>query len=103
MLARDNSIFPNILKNIDNPESSTIIYSMWEGYLTDKFKKYCETKSLKIEEVHTSGHATVEDLEAFAKAISPKTLIPIHTFEGKQYPEMFENVRILKDGELFEV
>ena len=103
MLARDNSIFPNLLKNIDNSEGSTIIYSMWEGYLTDKFKDYCAKKKLQIEQVHTSGHATAEDLEAFAKAISPKTLIPIHTFEGKQYPEMFENVRILKDGEPFEV
>jgi len=103
MLARDNSIFPNILKNIDKPEGSTIIYSMWEGYLTDKFKDYCASKKLQLEQIHTSGHAIVEDLEAFAKAISPKTLIPIHTFEGKQYPEMFKNVKILKDGELFVV
>ena len=103
MLARDNSIFPNILKKLDNLEGSKIIYSMWEGYLTDKFKEYCAKKKLQLDHVHTSGHATVEDLEAFAKALSPKTLIPIHTFEGKQYPEMFENVKVLKDGELFEV
>lgn len=103
MLARDNSVFPLLVKNIKDIEGAKIIYSMWEGYLTDKFENYCDKKKLAIEQVHTSGHATVEDLEAFAKAISPKTLIPIHTFEGKQYPEMFENVRILKDGELFEV
>jgi len=46
---------------------------------------------------------TIEDLKAVATALNPKTLIPIHTFEGKQYPEIFKNVRILKDGELFEV
>ncbi len=103
MLARDNSIFPLLVKGIKGIEGANIIYSMWGGYLTDKFKNYCDKKKLAIEQVHTSGHATVEDLEAFAKAISPKTLIPIHTFKGKQYPEMFENVRILKDGELFEV
>ena len=103
MLARDNSIFPKIIKGIDNPRGATVIYSMWGGYLNDRFRDFCANKGLTIEQVHTSGHATVEDLEAFAKAISPKTLIPIHTFEGKQYPEMFENVRILKDGELFEV
>jgi ribonuclease J len=103
MLARDNSIFPRILKEIEKSEGAKIIYSMWNGYLTDKFREYCAKKGLGIEEVHTSGHATVEDLKAFAKAISPKTLIPIHTFEGKQYPRIFENVRVLKDGELFEV
>ena len=102
MLARDNSIFPRIIKGIDNPRGATVIYSMWGGYLNDRFRDFCANKGLTIKQVHTSGHATVEDLEAFAKAISPKTLIPIHTFEGKQYPEMFENVRILKDGELFE-
>ncbi len=85
------------------PEGATVIYSMWGGYLNDRFRDFCANKGLTIEQVHTSGHATVEDLEAFSKAISPKTLIPIHTFEGKQYPEMFENVRILKDGEPFEV
>ena len=103
MLARDNSMFPALVKSLLNVEGAKIIYSMWQGYLTDKFKGYCRDKGLDIEQVHTSGHATVEDLEAFAKAISPKTLIPIHTFEGKHYPEMFENVRILKDGEFFEI
>ena len=102
MLARDNSIFPKIIKGIDNPGGATVIYSMWGGYLNDRFRDFCANKGLTIEQVHTSGHATVEDLGAFAKAISPKTLIPIHTFKGKHYPEMFENVRILKDGELFE-
>ena len=103
MLARDNSIFPKTIKGIDNPRGATVIYSMWGGYLNDRFRDFCANKGLTIEQVHTSGHATAEDLKAFAKAISPKTLIPIHTFEGKQYPEMFENVRILKDGELFKV
>ena len=103
MLARDNSIFPKIIKGIDNPGGATVIYSMWGGYLNDRFRDFCASKSLTVEQVHTSGHATVEDLKTFAKAVSPKTLIPIHTFEGKQYPQMFENAKILKDGELFEV
>ena len=101
MLARDNSIFPKILKSIDNPNGSTIIYSMWEGYLTDKFKDYCDKKKLRLEQVHTSGHATVEDLKSFSLALNPKTLIPIHTFEKMHYSDIFENVKILKDGELF--
>jgi ribonuclease J len=103
MIARDNSIFPNILKEIDNTEDALIIYSMWEGYLTDKFRKYCEAKKLRIAKVHTSGHAIVDDLQLFAKAMNPKVLVPIHTFEGNQYPEIFENVKILKDGEIFGV
>jgi len=102
MLTRDNSIFPIILKNIDDPEGAKIIYSMWEGYLTDKFRKYCDEKGLVIEQVHTSGHATVGDLKTFAKAMQPKTLIPIHTFDASKYPELFDNVKMLDDREEFQ-
>ena len=99
MLARDNTIFPKIVKGIDNPKGAIVIYSMWEGYLNDRFRDFCANKGLAIEQVHTSGHATVEDLKAFAKALNPKVLIPIHTFEASRYPDLFKNVKILKDKE----
>ncbi len=101
MLARDNSIFPLLINKIDDVRGSRIIYSMWEGYLTDKFKEYSTQKGLIIEQVHTSGHAVVEDLKSFANALNPGTLIPIHTFQGKNYLKIFNNVQILKDGEVF--
>ncbi len=103
MLARDNTIFPKIIKDIDKIEGAKIIYSMWNGYLTDEFKEYCTKKGLSIEEVHTSGHATMEDLKTFAAAINPKTLIPIHTFEKDRYPSLFKNVKVLSDGEEFAI
>jgi ribonuclease J len=103
MLARDNSIFPRILKAIADPKGAKIIYSMWDGYLTDEFKKFCEDKGLVIEEVHTSGHATIKDLKAFARALNPKMLIPIHTFEPDKYPSLFDKVRVLEDGEAIEL
>ena len=99
MLARNNSIFPSLVKNIKGIGGAKIIHSMWEGYLTDEFKEFCARKGIEIEQVHTSGHATVEDLQAFAGALNPKALIPIHTFEGKQYNRLFKNVTVLEDGE----
>jgi ribonuclease J len=53
--------------------------------------------------VHTSGHATVDDLKKFVRAIKPKTLVPIHTFNPEKYSDLFSNVRMLKDGEVFDV
>ena len=103
MLARDNSIFPAIVKSIKNIAGASIIYSMWEGYLTEEFKNWVAQKELTIESVHTSGHATLRDLKAFASALKPKTLIPIHTFESGQYPALFRNVRIMKDGEVLDL
>ncbi|HNX90228.1 MAG TPA: MBL fold metallo-hydrolase [Candidatus Omnitrophota bacterium] len=103
MLARDNSIFPILVKNIKGIERAKIIYSMWEGYLTDKFKDFIAQKGLDIETVHTSGHATIQDLKVFAGALNPGKLIPIHTFESGQYPRLFKNVQILQDREEFDV
>jgi len=103
MLTRDNSMFPRTIKEIKGVEGTKIIYSMWAGYLTDTFSQYCEKKELILEHVHTSGHATNEDLQAFAKALNPSMLIPIHTFEADKYPDLFKNVKILKDGEVLEL
>jgi len=100
MLARYNSVFPRIVKKINAIQGAKIIYSMWDGYLTEEFKTFCNEKGLLIEPVHTSGHAELEDLKNFAKALNPKKLIPIHTFERGKYPELFQNVQILEDGEV---
>jgi len=101
MLARDNSVFPLLLNKIKDVAGAKIAYSMWDGYLSEGFRAFCKSNELTLEYVHTSGHATKEDLRAFASAISPKTLIPIHTFEAEEYPVFFKNVLILKDGEEF--
>ena len=109
MLARDNSFFPIAVKELGGEggakglRGAKIIYSMWQGYLTDEFKAYCEREGLIIEPVHTSGHAIIEDLQAFDNALNPRVLIPIHTFEAKKYPELFENVKILSDGEEYQI
>jgi len=99
MLTRNNSAFPLILKKIKGVVGAKIAYSMWDGYLTEEFRKFCKSKGLKLEYIHTSGHAATEDLKTFASALKPKNLIPIHTFEGAKYLDLFKNVKILKDKE----
>ncbi|MFH1061885.1 MAG: MBL fold metallo-hydrolase [Candidatus Omnitrophota bacterium] len=99
MLARNNSVFPLILKGVKGARGARIAYSMWDGYLTEEFRKFCKGKGVKLEYIHTSGHATTEDLKTFASALKPRKLIPIHTFDAGKYPDLFENVKILQDGE----
>ena len=103
MLARDNSVFPLILKGIKDVSGGIIAYSMWDGYLTKEFRADCKDKGLTVEYIHTSGHAAKEDLQTFAEALNPKKLIPIHTFEAKIYPDIFKNVKILDDSEVFDL
>ena len=84
-------------------KESHFIYSMWSGYLNrdPKFRHFCETFQIPLKEVHTSGHAYINDLKRLAKALNPKVLLPIHTLSGDDYKNYFANVVRLDDGEKY--
>jgi ribonuclease J len=87
------TIFGNKKALID----TELIYSLWEGYLDD-VKPFWENHRVPIVQVHTSGHAYVEELQSFVKAVKPKHIIPNHTFYPEKYLELFgNNVMLLKD------
>jgi ribonuclease J len=83
-----------------------VIWSQWEGYLKEgsgaQFKADCEARGIPFEVIHTSGHASIVDLQRLAAAIGPKALVPIHTFMAERFPELFENVMLHQDGEWWE-
>jgi ribonuclease J len=101
MLMRDNSIFRACLKRLTGVEGAAAVYSMWDGYVTDKFMKTLAEHGIRYEHVHTSGHAVVEDLQRLAGALNARYVIPIHTFHPQDYPSFFKNVYLLRDGEEF--
>lgn len=80
-----------------------LIYSMWEGYLTDGSQKslleWKDRHQIPMDVVHTSGHASIADLKRFATAIAPKAVVPIHTFHRSSFKKHFSNVVELDDGE----
>ena len=96
-----------ILEKIPGIKGAKLAYSLWADYLkkdnaeTKKLHSFIDSYGLDLELVHTSGHAVLKDLQTFAEALNSKTLIPIHTFYADRYKELFENVKILKDGEVF--
>ncbi len=80
-----------------------LVYSMWKGYM-EKQPLFAELEALTESQwkyIHTSGHAYLNHLQSFASAIEPKTLIPIHTLKRKIFPDFFENVTSLDNGEPF--
>jgi ribonuclease J len=101
MLMRDNSIFRACLRKLTGVEGALAVYSMWDGYVTDKFMGTLAEHGIKYEHVHTSGHAVVSDLQRLAEALNPKYVIPIHTFHPQDYPSLFKNVHLLRDDEEF--
>jgi ribonuclease J len=93
-----------------------IIYSQWEGYLLEEHKNYCtdninalkNANDISFHTIHTSGHANVADLLNFAKAISPKEIVPIHTGNPKEFKNTFEkegfsNIKLWVDGKEYQL
>ena len=86
---------------------ASLIYSLWSGYLKDDrykwFNAWIEDNGIKLTHCHTSGHAPVSDLQRLAKALCPSTIVPIHSFEPKQYEKLFDRVVIKNDGEIWRI
>jgi len=84
-----------------------VIWSQWDGYLRDgpgaRLKSDCQARGIPFDVIHTSGHASPPDLKRLAAAVAPKHLIPIHTFERDRFPELFDNVLLVDDGQWIEV
>jgi len=103
LVIKDSYRTRQIFSKKGHMEGTTLIYSMWEGYFPD-VKSFWEENNVPVLHVHCSGHAYIDDLKNFARAIEPEFIIPIHTFFPERYPELFgDNVKIVKDGETVEI
>ncbi len=96
------------LERIEGIDKGNLIYSMWEGYLnksaTIKFVDYLINRKFTLHKIHTSGHADTKTLKKMVEAVKPKNIVPIHTFEGDKYKNIFsETIVELKDEEIIEI
>ncbi len=92
-----------------------IIYSQWEGYLKDPnnylaklINPLKKDPKFKYTHIHTSGHAVVDDLIKFAKAISPQKIVPIHTafpveFKKKFSADGVRDIELWEDGREYQL
>jgi ribonuclease J len=85
-------------------------FSMWRGYLSDPYGSYysaplawLKAAGAEIAYIHTSGHASPSDLRAFAKAVQPKILVPVHGVKWDEESHGFGKVCRLADGETMEI
>ncbi len=88
-------------------DGAHLSYSMWEGYLkqlgAQRVARWLEDHEIPWRTIHTSGHASVADLQRFANALAPKKLVPIHSFETGRFSEFFDNVIQQQDGVWWDV
>jgi ribonuclease J len=85
-------------------QGARMIWSQWDGYLTnpanEAFRAKLADREVRFEIIHTSGHASIADLKRLAAAMAPDVLVPVHTFDGDRYADLFGmNVRRRLDVE----
>ena len=93
MPVRKGPFFKAVMeKYVERPEA-LLIYSMWDGYLAgrdlellDFVKPFMDLG--KMEFVHSSGHASLEDIKRLVEWTRPRQVLPIHT----EAPEALEGV-----------
>lgn len=101
---------PSMAQDLEKAEclkDAALIYSLWPGYLKQErqrpFIEWLKKQDIPLLHCHTSGHASPEDLQRYAKAIAAKMLVPIHSFATKRFGEYFDNVEMKEDGQWWEV
>jgi ribonuclease J len=102
ILSKDNRYFRMLVSKLGTTAGAKAIYSMWHGYLerTD-LTKFLASQHIELMEIHTSGHAYLEDLRGLASALNPRCLVPIHTFHPEQFRRLYGKVVQLNDGQCY--
>ena len=89
------------------PDGSRCLYSRWTGYLKRPDWQSVEAALSKAQgdliEAHTSGHIFYEDIIDLVGQLKAEKVIPIHTFEPEKFKVFTPKVKLLADGESFEV
>jgi ribonuclease J len=102
------SSFPLIDQFRNAAAPVNVVYSQWLGYLdgdragyfgSDQIAALRQDPAVNFIYAHTSGHATVDDLQKLTKALKPRMLVPIHTEHGEDFSKFFANVVTLNDEE----
>lgn len=106
MAVRDNESFRAIISKF-NREESIILYSMWDGYKSKADSTIPDFLSLASvwAPLHTSGHASRDDIRLLLSIAEPDTVIPMHTDNPNKIKELYPNdrVRLLNDGEVMTI
>ena len=101
VLAKANKRLAFLTKGLAS-DKIKCIWSMWSGYLKDPdnpFVEFCKNNGINYKQIHTSGHATIMDLNRLANAVNPKLMVPVHTFYPDDYQQFKVPLHVMNDGD----
>jgi ribonuclease J len=104
-LARSNGATAALLKKLGSYVRPAVVWSQWSGYLKKggAVPRYCGENGIKIDTIHSGGHAHPEDLASLVKRMQPKAVVPIHTEAAAQFSKLMPNVRLVNDHVAVEI
>jgi len=95
------------LEEADCLAQAEATWSMWPGYLREPSGEvlldWLRRHGIELSVHHSSGHASVADLQTFVVALNPDRVVPIHTFAPEAYPSWFASVEGHADLEWWDV
>ncbi len=113
MLIGASDFYAELVKKCASHEKVNVIFSMWPEYLTKPehlkkpgFRAISRLKNhprVQFHKKHTSGHASIPDLEKLVDALKPQKLCPIHTEHALDFTGLFDNVIYVEDGQELEI
>jgi len=78
------------------------VWSLWTGYLGEprgqQLQRFLDGAGIPLVVHHTSGHASIADLQRLAAAVAPRRIVPIHSLGGHRYADLFDRVDPQPDG-----
>jgi ribonuclease J len=60
-------------------QGGRVVWSLWDGYLDGRFTARLQAQGVPLVHHHTSGHASVADLDRLITAVGARQVIPVHT------------------------
>lgn len=103
IMTRPSLIRDYEFKGVMPTQEDSWCWSMWSGYLSkddgQKVKSWFDSGQSQPYHIHTSGHASTDDLQKFAKVMNPRVLIPIHGLAWDSESSGFPPILRLADGQ----
>ncbi len=82
------------LEALEPLNGARAVWSLWPGYLdqSEGLRAFLSRQGIELAVHHSSGHAWVHDLHLLVDSLSPKRLVPIHSFGGATFRVVFPRV-----------
>jgi ribonuclease J len=101
---------PNMLRDLEKAsclDGSCVVNSVWAGYLEDKknqwFAMRLKDRGIPLHLIHTSGHASISDLQRMRNAFPDAVAVPVHLKDRERFTNLFNNVQLRADADWWEV